>query len=81
MLPDDGYDVTPFADGTVRVTPHEGTVLVVRLDTTSTLVDPTHVEADLHIAAFPAPDLPLRLPTASACYRPVSVVITTLTAP
>ena len=53
VLPDDGYDITPFADGTVRVTPHEGTVLVVRLDTTSTLVDPTHVEADLHIGGLP----------------------------
>ena len=53
VLPDDGYDVTPFADGTVRVTPHEGTRLVVRVDTTSTLVDPTHVEPDLHIEASP----------------------------
>ena len=28
-------------------------MLVVRLDTTSTLINPTHVEANLHIDASP----------------------------
>ncbi|MFQ6170889.1 beta-galactosidase [Oryzobacter sp. R7] len=41
VLPGDGYEVTPFPDGTVRVTPLDAAAeLVVRVDTRSPLVDP-----------------------------------------
>ena len=54
VLPDDGYGVTPFADGTVRLTPHDAAAeLVVRLDTASTLVEPNHAEPELVIEASP----------------------------
>jgi hypothetical protein len=49
---DDAYEVTPFADGTVRITPHDADAeLVIRLDTTSPLFDPPAGEPELHIEA------------------------------
>lgn len=52
VLSDEGYEVTPFPDGTVRVTPVDPEAeLVVRLDARSPLVDPHPDEPELVIEA------------------------------
>lgn len=54
VLPGEGYDVTPYADGTVRVIPDDGIELRVQIDTTSTLLEPTSPEEpDLQIESSP----------------------------